>query len=176
MARLHRTIPRTGIDRDVARCFLHEMSLIRRFEEKAAEMYALGKIGGFLHLYIGQEAVAVAPRRSASRRLCDLLLTSRGVVDHRRVQGLTRDRTTLSILFSGRPVKEDKLVYDASPHEPEQLIRSNLCWFDEARKAHAEAEVLKLHLARAKAEIVRLTRVAVRANVCPGRGQSALAG
>ena len=35
------------------------MQLIRRFEEKAAEMYALGKIGGFLHLYIGQEAVAV---------------------------------------------------------------------------------------------------------------------
>ncbi len=35
------------------------MALIRRFEEKAAEMYALGRIGGFLHLYIGQEAVAV---------------------------------------------------------------------------------------------------------------------
>jgi pyruvate dehydrogenase E1 component alpha subunit len=35
------------------------MLLIRRFEEKAAEMYALGKIGGFLHLYVGQEAVAV---------------------------------------------------------------------------------------------------------------------
>jgi pyruvate dehydrogenase E1 component alpha subunit len=35
------------------------MLLVRRFEEKAAEMYALGKIGGFLHLYIGQEAVAV---------------------------------------------------------------------------------------------------------------------
>jgi pyruvate dehydrogenase E1 component alpha subunit len=32
---------------------------IRRFEEKAAEMYALGRIGGFCHLYIGQEAVAV---------------------------------------------------------------------------------------------------------------------
>ena len=38
---------------------LEQMQLIRRFEEKAAEMYALGKIGGFLHLYIGQEAVAV---------------------------------------------------------------------------------------------------------------------
>jgi pyruvate dehydrogenase E1 component alpha subunit len=38
---------------------LEQMLLIRRFEEKAAEMYALGKIGGFLHLYIGQEAVAV---------------------------------------------------------------------------------------------------------------------
>lgn len=36
-----------------------QMLLIRRFEEKSAEMYALGKIGGFCHLYIGQEAVAV---------------------------------------------------------------------------------------------------------------------
>ncbi len=35
------------------------MLLIRRFEEKAAEAYALGKIGGFCHLYIGQEAVGV---------------------------------------------------------------------------------------------------------------------
>ncbi len=36
-----------------------EMALIRRFEEEAARAYAFGKIGGFLHLYIGQEAVAV---------------------------------------------------------------------------------------------------------------------
>jgi pyruvate dehydrogenase E1 component alpha subunit len=36
---------------------LHTMLLERRFEEKAAEAYALGKIGGFCHLYIGQEAV-----------------------------------------------------------------------------------------------------------------------
>jgi pyruvate dehydrogenase E1 component alpha subunit len=36
-----------------------QMLLIRRFEERAAEMYALGKIGGFCHLYIGEEAVAV---------------------------------------------------------------------------------------------------------------------
>ncbi len=35
------------------------MLLIRRFEEKAAELYTLGKIGGFCHLYIGQEAIAV---------------------------------------------------------------------------------------------------------------------
>lgn len=37
---------------------LRTMLLIRRFEEKSAEMYAKGKIHGFLHLYIGQEAVA----------------------------------------------------------------------------------------------------------------------
>lgn len=36
-----------------------QMQLIRRFEEEAARAYAQGKIGGFLHLYIGQEAVAV---------------------------------------------------------------------------------------------------------------------
>jgi pyruvate dehydrogenase E1 component alpha subunit len=39
--------------------FLHEMIRIRRFEEKCAELYSAGKIRGFLHLGIGQEAVAV---------------------------------------------------------------------------------------------------------------------
>jgi len=38
--------------------FLREMQLIRRFEERAAEMYTRRKIGGFLHLYVGEEAVA----------------------------------------------------------------------------------------------------------------------
>ena len=38
---------------------LRQMLLIRRFEEKAAEMYMRGKIGGFLHLYVGEEAMAV---------------------------------------------------------------------------------------------------------------------
>jgi len=47
------------VDAALGRQLLEQMLLIRRFEEKAAEMYALGKIGGFLHLYIGQEAVAV---------------------------------------------------------------------------------------------------------------------
>jgi pyruvate dehydrogenase E1 component alpha subunit len=41
------------------RLWLRQMLLIRRFEEKAGEAYSLGKIGGFCHLYIGQEAVAV---------------------------------------------------------------------------------------------------------------------
>lgn len=37
----------------------HEMLLIRRFEEKAGQLYGMGFIGGFCHLYIGQEAVVV---------------------------------------------------------------------------------------------------------------------
>jgi pyruvate dehydrogenase E1 component alpha subunit len=53
---------RRGIDparADEYRGWLRQMILIRRFEEKAGEAYSLGKIGGFCHLYIGQEAVAV---------------------------------------------------------------------------------------------------------------------
>lgn len=41
-----------------------QMALIRRFEEKSAELYAEGKIGGFLHLYIGEEAIAVGSARA----------------------------------------------------------------------------------------------------------------
>jgi pyruvate dehydrogenase E1 component subunit alpha len=59
MAQTRTASPAAQLDPDLARRLLRQMWLIRRFEEKAAEMYALGKIGGFLHLYIGQEAVAV---------------------------------------------------------------------------------------------------------------------
>ncbi len=49
----------SGLDRSHALELLRQMVLIRRFEEKSAELYTLGKIRGFLHLYIGEEAVAV---------------------------------------------------------------------------------------------------------------------
>lgn len=52
-----------GDDDDIER--LRGMLRIRRFEEKAAELYSAGKIRGFLHLYIGQEAVAVGVLRAA---------------------------------------------------------------------------------------------------------------
>src|SRR4051794_27392108 len=38
---------------------LRDMLLIRRFEEKAGQLYGMGAIGGFCHLYIGQEAIVV---------------------------------------------------------------------------------------------------------------------
>lgn len=49
----------TLIDREHAINQLRQMLLIRRFEEKSAELYSAMKIRGFLHLYIGEEAVAV---------------------------------------------------------------------------------------------------------------------
>jgi pyruvate dehydrogenase E1 component alpha subunit len=45
-------------DRELNLTLLRSMLLQRRFEERTAEAYALGKIGGFCHLYIGQEAVS----------------------------------------------------------------------------------------------------------------------
>lgn len=51
-----------------------QMVLIRRFEQRSAELYQQGKIGGFLHLYIGQEAVAVGS--IAARQEGDHVITA----------------------------------------------------------------------------------------------------
>ena len=55
----YRQSPAIEEDRETLMKIFHQMLLIRRFEEKCAESYSLGKIGGFCHLYIGQEAVGV---------------------------------------------------------------------------------------------------------------------
>ena len=47
------------MDKETVLDWYRQMVLIRRFEQRSAELYQQGKIGGFLHLYIGQEAVAV---------------------------------------------------------------------------------------------------------------------
>jgi pyruvate dehydrogenase E1 component alpha subunit len=47
------------VDKKLLREMLYQMILGRRFEEKCAEVYRIGKIGGFCHLYIGQEAIAI---------------------------------------------------------------------------------------------------------------------
>jgi len=55
-----------AFEEEELRAFLRDMLLYRRFEEKAEEAYVIGKIGGFCHLHIGQEAVAkgcIAPLR-----------------------------------------------------------------------------------------------------------------
>ena len=49
----------SGSNKETLLHFYKEMLLIRRFEEKAGQLYGMGHIGGFCHLYIGQEAVVV---------------------------------------------------------------------------------------------------------------------
>src|SRR2546429_617737 len=61
-------------DRETLLAMFRQMLLIRRFEEKCAESYSLGKIGGFCYLYIGQEAVAVGA--ISALRPDDYVLTS----------------------------------------------------------------------------------------------------
>ena len=63
-----------GFDRETLLDLYYQMLLIRRFEEKSAESYSMGKIGGFCHLYIGQEAVAVGA--ISAIRTDDYVLTS----------------------------------------------------------------------------------------------------
>ena len=53
---------------DQLKSFYRDMLLIRRFEEKAGQLYGMGLIGGFCHLYIGQEAVVVGMQAALERR------------------------------------------------------------------------------------------------------------
>ena len=55
---------RAGGGRAALLATYRDMLLIRRFEEAAARVYTEGKIGGFCHLYIGQEAIAVGVRQA----------------------------------------------------------------------------------------------------------------
>jgi len=57
---------RPPVDREHALFLLQEMLRVRRFEEKAAEMYSLQKIHGFLHLYIGEEATGIGAMQAFS--------------------------------------------------------------------------------------------------------------
>ncbi len=50
---------------DAVKAFYRDMLMIRRFEERAGQMYGMGLIGGFCHLYIGQEAVVVGMQAAA---------------------------------------------------------------------------------------------------------------
>ena len=54
-----------NVSRDELLGFYRNMLLIRRFEEKAGQLYGMGLIGGFCHLYIGQEAVVVGLEAAA---------------------------------------------------------------------------------------------------------------
>ena len=76
--------------------FLRQMLLIRRFEEKAGEAYSLGKIGGFCHLYIGQEATGTGA--IASLRDDDYIITTYRDHGQALARGMS-PRTIMAELF-----------------------------------------------------------------------------
>ena len=61
------SVPDLGKERELTA--YREMLLIRRFEEKAGQLYGMGLIGGFCHLYIGQEAIVVGMQMALSRAI-----------------------------------------------------------------------------------------------------------
>jgi pyruvate dehydrogenase E1 component alpha subunit len=75
-----------------------DMLLIRRFEEKAGQMYGMGLIGGFCHLYIGQEAVVVGVRMAAKED--DQVIT--GYRDHGHMLACGMDPKGVMAELTGR--------------------------------------------------------------------------
>jgi len=73
------------LDREHALALLCGMIRIRRFEEKSVELYSAGKIRGFLHLYIGEEAVAVGAMQSLT--LDDAIVATYREHGHSLVRG-----------------------------------------------------------------------------------------
>ncbi len=76
-----------GLDRKTLVELYYQMLLVRRFEEKSAESYSMGKIGGFCHLYIGQEAVAIGAISAVRRD--DYVITSYREHAHALAKGMT---------------------------------------------------------------------------------------
>ena len=85
-----------GATAELYKSYLRQMLLIRRFEEKAGEAYSLGKIGGFCHLYIGQEAVAVGS--IAALRMDDYITCSYRDHGHALARGMSA-RGVMAELF-----------------------------------------------------------------------------
>lgn len=79
--------------------FYQDMLLIRRFEEKAGQLYGLGLIGGFCHLYIGQEAVAIG-LQSALTPGKDSVIT--GYRDHGHMLAYGIDPNVIMAELTGR--------------------------------------------------------------------------
>ena len=88
--------PRGLPEPSVAREWLETMTLIRRFEERAGEMYARAKVGGFLHLSIGEEATIVGSARALREH--DYLISTYRSHGHALVRG-TPPENVMAELF-----------------------------------------------------------------------------
>lgn len=83
-----------------------QMVLVRRFEQRCAELYQQGKIGGFLHLYIGQEAVAIGS--IAARQAGDHIITAYRDHAHALAVGSDTGRVMAELLGKASGVSKGK--------------------------------------------------------------------
>ncbi|MDB5477133.1 MAG: pdhA [Phenylobacterium sp.] len=90
--------PKTGAGKDELLGYYRDMLLIRRFEERAGQLYGMGLIGGFCHLYIGQEAIAVGVQ--AVKQPGDQIIT--GYRDHGHMLAAGMDPKAVMAELTGR--------------------------------------------------------------------------
>ncbi len=90
--------PAAPADKGELLAFYSSMLLIRRFEERAGQLYGMGLIGGFCHLYIGQEAIAVGMQ--AIKRPGDQVIT--GYRDHGHMLAAGMDSRVVMAELTGR--------------------------------------------------------------------------
>lgn len=79
----------TGLERERERRLLYQMLLIRRFEEKCAELYSAGTIRGFVHLYVGEEAIAAGVMEAVTS--ADNVVATYREHGHALVRGISPD-------------------------------------------------------------------------------------
>jgi pyruvate dehydrogenase E1 component alpha subunit len=99
LAKAHAADRRYKAGKEELLAFYEQMLLIRRFEERAGQLYGLGLIGGFCHLYIGQEAVAVG-LQSALKGGLDSVIT--GYRDHGHMLAYGIDPKVIMAELTGR--------------------------------------------------------------------------
>ncbi len=87
-----------SVDKEQLLGFYEQMMLIRRFEERAGQLYGMGLIGGFCHLYIGQEAVAVGVQSVKEKG--DQVITA--YRDHGHMLACGMDPKTVMAELTGR--------------------------------------------------------------------------
>ncbi len=90
--------PVADLDKSEELAAYRDMLLIRRFEEKAGQMYGMGLIGGFCHLYIGQEAVVVGMQMALKKG--DAIIT--GYRDHGHMLAAGMDAKGVMAELTGR--------------------------------------------------------------------------
>ncbi|MFQ5779540.1 MAG: pyruvate dehydrogenase (acetyl-transferring) E1 component subunit alpha [Nitrospiria bacterium] len=95
-----------SLNKELLASLLRKAVLIRRFEEKTAEMYALGKIAGFCHLYIGEEAVAVGTISAA--REDDYIVTAYRDHGHALARGVEPKRIMAELFGKKTGVSKGK--------------------------------------------------------------------
>ena len=86
------------VSKDLLLKAYHDMLLIRRFEERAGQLYGMGLIGGFCHLYIGQEAVVIGMKMA--KRDSDQMIT--GYRDHGHMLACGMDPKGVMAELTGR--------------------------------------------------------------------------